>query len=386
MNSQGGLHLSKKDLMTFRVIEDYRLGKLSRLEAALKLNVSLRTISRKAKSIRENGLSGLVHRNRGKIPSNGIDDSIKLWYLDLYKEKFYDFNFLHAFEYINQNFHPKEKISYTTFLRWGRKAGLGKKKKRRASKARIARERKANEGLMLQMDGSPHKWNGKDKWTLINMIDDATSKIVGGQFFPGETTFACMKLLRKIIEMHGIPEFILTDRAGWSARIGKRAHFSQFERACNELDITVISTSVPESKGRVERSFRTCQDRLTAEMRYNEIKTMTDANRYMEQVFIPAWNEKFSVQAEETTTRFRALAKQIDLSTIFCLKYQRQVNRDHTVHFEGKKYRIVNPPQRLWKHDVVVHLNEEGEVKLFYGAQELQIEPVKNLWKYKKYA
>ena len=88
-------------------------------------------------------------------------------------------------------------------MRWGRKAGLGKKKKRRASKARIARERKANEGLMLQMDGSPHKWNGKDKWTLINMIDDATSKIVGGQFFPGETTFACMKLLRKIIEMHG---------------------------------------------------------------------------------------------------------------------------------------------------------------------------------------
>ena len=100
----------------------------------------------------------------------------------------------------------------------------------------------------------------------------------------------------------------------------------------------MISTSVPESKGRVERSFRTCQDRLTAEMRYNEIKTMTDANRYMEQVFIPAWNEKFSVQAEETTTLFRALAKQIDLSTIFCLKYQRQVNRDHTVHFEGKKW------------------------------------------------
>lgn len=387
MNSQGGLHLSKKDLMTFRVIEDYRQGKLSREEASLKLNVSIRTITRKAKAIREEGIEGLVHGNRGKAPINKTSNSIKEWYLNLYKQRYFDFNFFHALEFILLQHEPKDKVCYSTFVRWGRQIGLGKIKKRRASKARIARDRKANEGLMLQMDGSHHAWNGRDKWALINVIDDASSKLMGGQFYPGETTFACMNIVRSIIERYGAPEFILTDKAGWSARIGKRAHFSQFERACNELGITVISTSNAESKGRIERSFRTCQDRLIAEMRLYEIKTMIDANRYMDQVFIPDWNERFGVQAEETSTRFREIPKYIDLGEIFCLKHKRQVNRDHTVHYEGKKYRIMQPPHRLWKHEVIIHEHEKGQIKIFYGAQELQIEPVKSNWKHqRKYA
>lgn len=377
MLSQGGLHLSKKDLMTFRVIEDYRQGRLSREEAAQKLGVSQRTITRKAKAIRERGIEALGHGNRGREPVNKSACSVKDWYMGLYKERYYDFNFAHALEFIAMHHEPKEKVCYSTFLRWGRQAGLGKVKRRRPCKARIARERKANEGLMLQMDGSHHAWNGRDKWALINIIDDATSKLLGGKFYPGETTFACMNTLREVIERHGIPEFILTDKAGWSARVGKRAHFSQFERACNELGITVISTSIAESKGRIERSFRTCQDRLIAEMRLYGIKTMTDANRYMDQVFIPGWDERYSVKAEGSTTRFRELPKHINLIEVFCLKHIRLVNRDHTVHFEGKKYRLIDPPQNLWKHEAVIHEYENGQIKIFYGALELRIELIK---------
>lgn len=378
MNSQGGLSLSKKDLVTYKVIEAFRSGQLSRALSAAKLNVSERTITRLTKLIRSEGIEGLPHKNRGRSPHNRKAEPLKEWYLSIFKDKYFDFNFAHAYQYIHEKELPPELISYSTFLNWGRKAGLGKRKKlRRASKPRISRERMANEGLMLQMDGSPHLWNGKDTWCLVTAIDDATSKIPAARFTPTETTWACMDLMKQIIARHGIPEFLLTDQAGWSARIGKRAYFSQFARACKELDITIIATPIPETKGRVERSFKTCQDRLIAEMRLNDIKLMADANRYLEQVYIPDWNKRFSVEATSSTTRYRPLASHVNLEDVFCLKDQRQVCRDHTVNFGGRRYRLVEPPHNLWKHQVTVHTYQSGEIKIFYASSALNIELIK---------
>lgn len=256
--------------------------------------------------------------------------------------------------------------------------GLGVARKRRSSKARVARERAANEGIMLQMDGSPHKWNGKDTWSIIAVIDDATSDVPHAEFFPSETTWACMNVLRKVIEKKGVPELILTDEAGWSTGSSKRQNFSQFVRACNELGIKVIGTPSPESKGRIERFNRTTQDRLIPEMRLKGIKSIADANRYLEQVYLPEWAKKRAVEAVSSTTRYRPIPDGLDLRDIFCLKHTRTVNRDQTVHFKTFRYRIKEPARgNLWKHEVTVHEYEDGSIAIFYGDEKLTVEKLR---------
>lgn len=373
MEYQGGLFLSKKEIITLRIIEDYRAGKLTRKQASLKLGVCEKTIQRKARKIREKGIEGIKHGNTGRIPSNKKSEAIKDKYLRLYKEKYFDFNYLHALEMIQ--LHQELNIaSYSTFRKWCRSVGLGKVKKRRSSKARIARERMASEGLMLQLDGSPHKWNGRDTWSLISLIDDATSDIPYAEFHPGETTWACMEVMRKAIERKGIPEFILTDEAGWSTSPAKkRSHFSQFVRACNELDIKVITTPSPESKGRVERQFRTNQDRIIPELRLYGIKSIADANRYLVQCYLPEWANKRKVEAKSQETRYRPLKAGIDLKEVFCLKYDRIVNKDHTVNFGATRYKI-RPGKflNLSRKGIKVHVYKDRSIKLFYGDTSLE--------------
>lgn len=377
MFNRGSLLLSKRDLKTFKVIEKYRQGEYSRHEAALKLSVSERTVTRKAEAMRKSGVEGLIHRNRGKAPISRKAPEIRDWYLGLYREKYYDFNAKHAFEVITERHTPPGKICYDTFRRWLIEADLNTAKRKRPSKARLLRERHANEGLMIQFDGSPHCYNGKDKWTLIHAIDDATSKILAAEFQPSETTFGCMGVIKDLIEMYGVPEFILTDCAGWSAKTGKRAHFSQFERACNELGIDVIATSSPQSKGRVERSFRTAQGRLVPELRLAQITNRQMANRYLKQVFIPDWNNRFAIEAKNGTTRFRTVPSHLELDDIFCIKHSRLVNRDHTVSFEGARYKLTEPPKNLWKHEVIVHQYQSKELKIMLGAEALAFEHIK---------
>ena len=375
--SQGGLRLSKRDLKVFKVIEKFRYGTYSREQAALKLNVSLRTVTRKAKAIRKLGIEGLVHGNRGKPSKARKTPETRAWFIEIYKTRYYDFNVQHAFETIFERHNPPETISYDTFRRWLIEEGVNQAKRRRSSKARLHRERHANEGLMVQFDGSPHRYNGKDQWTLIHAIDDATGKILGAEFQPSETTYGCMKVMSNLIEDYGIPEFILTDCAGWSAKTGKRAQFSQFERACNELDIDIIATPNPQSKGPVERSFRTVQGRLVPELRLVGITNIQMANHYLQQVFVPRYNQRFSVKPASSTTRFRPLPTYIKLRDIFCMKHQRMVNRDHTVNFDGKRYKLTAPPKNLWKHEVTILVYHTGEMKIHLGDEPLEFAEIK---------
>lgn len=377
------LVLSKKDLIAFEIISDFRAGKISRCEAALKLGVCERSVQRKAKKVRVSGLCGLIHGNRGTRSTNMICEQEKARILDLYKKKYFDFNFRHAFEMLKAN--ESLDFSYSTFVRLCRSNGLGRKRRRRPSKRRVALERMANEGTVWQLDGSPHKWNGTDKWTMIRLIDDATSKTPAARFFNSETTLGCMQVLREAIERYGRPEIIITDRAGWSTGSDKRRQFSQFVRACEELDIKVVAVSSPEAKGRVERSFRTDQDRLIPELRLNKIKTMTKANEYLNNSYIPEWNKKRSVYPTAATTRYRPLDFNTQLDDIFCLKHKRIVNRDQTVYWKNKRYRIEEKHLgNLWKKEVDIYEYSDRTFCIGYQGEKLFTTPLKthaNRWR-----
>lgn len=359
--------MSKNEQVEFEILNDFREGKKSRKQAAMLLGISERAVTRRATRLRTLGVSGIKHGNYQKAPVNRFPSHLKEQIMALVKSRYFDFNIRHAHELLESD--HEIKISYMTLLKWYKEEGLGRRRRRRPSKARIYRERMANEGILLQMDGSHHKWNGKDEWCLISVIDDATSNIPAGLFFDGETSWACMHLLRHLFETRGIPQFLYTDGAGWAGGGGKRQNFSQVVRACEELGIKIIRANSPQAKGRIERSYKTIQSRLVPEMRLKGITTMLDANRYLQQVFWPAWNERFTVLAQDEVSRYRSKRRKEELNEILCMKTDRQINGDHSFSYENRRY-LIDPGHlgSLKKKTVTIHQYEDNSFRVFYAG------------------
>lgn len=110
--------------------------------------------------------------------------------------------------------------------------------------------------------------------------------------------------------------------------------------ACEKLGIKIIKANSPQAQGRMKRSYRTLQDRLVAEMRLAGITSMTDANRYLDQVLWPQWNTRFTVEPQSTVNQYRSLKPSEDLNEILCLKHTRVVRNDHTIYYDNKRYKV----------------------------------------------
>ena len=342
MDRDEGIFMSKNGQFTHQAVSDFIQGKLSRRETACLLSVNERTVTRLARRVEKKGLLGVIHGNRDRAPSNKTRDAFKRAVLDLVEEKYYDFNMTHCLEVLKAN-HDIE-VSYSVFRRWCHDRHLVKRRKRGKGKARSRRVRMQSEGLLLQMDGSPHRFNGKDQWCLIAAIDDATSDIPYAEFFLSEDTINCMTVLQRIIEKKGIPYAIYVDKAGCLGGGGKRAFFNQFKRACDQLNIRIIFAHSAEAKGRIERTWDTFQDRIIPEMRVRNIKSVPAANAYLREQFIPNyWALNNTVVPSSLESRYQPVPKGIDLNEIFCLKEYRSVKRDHTLSWDGKIYQLDSP-------------------------------------------
>jgi transposase len=341
MREEGGIYMSKEGQLAHRVVSEFLEGKLYRQEAAELLGVRERTITRIARRIERKGFFATVHGNRGKVPWNREPEEKKRTVMDLVEREYFDFNMTHCLEKLKE-LHGLE-VTYSVFRRWCHERKLVKRAKRRKPVARYRRARMQSEGLLLQMDGSPHYYNGKDEWCLIAAIDDATSDIPYGEFFLSEDTINCMRVLQKIIEVKGIPYAIYVDAAGCLGG-SKRHHFNQFKRACEELGIRIITATSPEGKGRIERTWGTIQDRIIPEMRLRKIHRMSAANDYLQSQFLPNyWKMENTVTAKSPETRYTALHSTIDLKQVLCLKEYRTVKRDHTLSWNGTQYSLTSP-------------------------------------------
>lgn len=375
MTDEGGIWMSKKGSVGFEIITDYMAGKFTRPEAAEMLEVRERTITRMAARVRKKGLAGMVHANRGVAPSWKIPDTFKAKVMRVMKEKYFDFNMTHALEQLEQQ--QKMIVSYTTFRRWCHEKGMVKRAKRRRGIARKLRERMPNEGLLLQMDGSHHQWNRSDVWTLIAAIDDATSEIPYAEFFPSESTPSSMKVMKNIIEKKGIPYAVYVDKAGCFGG-HKRKGFNQFKRACKEVGIRVLFASSAEAKGRIERAWDTFQDRLVPELRIYGITKMDKANVYLAKKFLPNyWDRKCRVEPRNPESKYRPVPKHIDLKEVFCLKYRRRVNGDHTVQWRAKTYQLIWPRERSIRgHQIEFRVYPDGSWNAFHADDPLALNPV----------
>jgi transposase len=351
-------------------------GQMRRGQAELLLGIKERTFRRYLKGYRERGIDFIRHGNKGRAPINKNNVDMQNRIQDLMKEKYFDFNMEHAREKILEE--TRWSIKRETFRKWCHEIGMVKKEKKRRSRPRYKRERMPQPGLLEQMDGSTHRWFGERETCLIAVVDDATSTVVGAEFFEGETTFGCLKVLSEVVTNYGVFKGLYVDHAGVYGGI-KRQGFSQVKRAVEELGSHVIFANSPEVKGRIERLFGTLQDRLVAEMRLNKIRTIEQANEYLKLVYIPhQHNPRFSVQAHNTQPAWTALPLHLTCENVFCVKHYRVVARDHTISFGTDRYMIDESLKySIHRQRIELRVKEDGSWKAYFAGRPLRLVKVK---------
>lgn len=326
-------------------------GAINWLQAAEIIGISPRSMRRWRMQYEKRGYDGLLDRRRGTPSPRAAPFEEVQRVLQLYREKYQGFNGRHFHEIARRE--HGVKLSYSYVKKALQTAGLLKKKRSRG-RHRLRREPKACLGEMLHLDGSPHAWlalEPEQKQTLIAVVDDATSRLLHGKLFDSESTLSVMTALHKVIQTHGLPMSLYTDRAGWAAYTPKAGgpfdptKLTQVGRALKRLGIEHIRAYSPQARGRGERANRTLQDRLVNELRVAGIRTTEAANRYLEDTFIARYNEAFARPPRDTASAFVPMGG-ADLDQILCNEEERTVGKDNTVAFEGLKLQVSKQPGR----------------------------------------
>lgn len=143
-------------------------------------------------------------------------------------------------------------------------------------------------------------------------VDKATKKVLFGWFEYEEITRGYFIVLFHILINYGIPAKIKADnRSSFSANNAKdkekKMFMTQFWKVCERLNIVLHTTSISTAKANVERENKTFKDRLIAELRYENINDIDEANKYLNEVFIPKMNKRFSYAIDEKTTLMKKI-------------------------------------------------------------------------------
>ena len=327
----GTIHMSHKNLKFYRLGMDVIEGKLTIVDFAIQIGKSYRQAQRIIKKIQDKDALGVLHGNTGREPHNKTPLETELLVLDLLKNKYLDFNLTHFLEKASK--FDKLVIKKDALHVIARRHGLVKNPKRRGRRSHKSRPRLAREGMMIQFDGSEHVWFGDVKCDLIGGIDDATGKVVGAEFFFGETSLNCMKVIREIIDTYGLPESFYMDQAGAFGKVDGEQE-SQIGRAFDQTGIRLILASSLQAKGKIERLWRTFQDRLIAKLAIQGITTIEEANSFLKEHFVPSYNLQFGAEAEELNPAYRRnVFGNLDL--IFCKKIQRKIMSGNIFSWEN---------------------------------------------------
>jgi len=341
--------VTMRDIQRYRVLQEVIEKKLKGMDAADILGLTPVHISRlKAKLLKE-GFEGILRKSPTLPPNRKITKEITEEILRLRESFYYDFNIMHFKDKLEENHNIH--LCYESLRQLLIQANDYSPKKRK--KIHRQRRRMPKAGMLIQMDSSQHQWieSIPEKWWLITMIDDATNEIPYARFFPKDTVFANMHVIRRFLEIKGLFMSLYVDKAshfkttrhgGLHVEVGPEQDDTQIERALEELAVTLIPASSPQAKGRIEVTFRLFQDRLIKEMRLAGIKNYEEANTFLTERFLPYYNAKWAKKAENI---YMPLPKEKNLDLIFCIKEQREVKADNTISFRGKIIQI--PPSTI---------------------------------------
>ena len=361
---------------------------ITQKQAAGELGVSIRQVKRLLYALKKHGDKAVIHGLRGKPSNQRIgksveEEAIQILSADLYK----GFGPTLASEYLADK-HDIE-VSKETVRQWMIRSRLWRAKEQRVKAVHVWRPRRSRLGELIQWDTSDHDWlEGRgEKLYLIAMIDDATSRLFG-RFVRHDSTAENMKLLWSYLEKFGRPLAFYTDKASIFRTAEKRRRDepgvdkdpvemppTQIGRALQELGIAWIAAHSPQAKGRVERNFGTAQDRLVKGLRVAGVKTLEQANRYLEENYLVWWERELTVEPAHSDDAHRPLNKSHRLEASLSHVERRQVRNDYTISLDAEFYQIERQAvvSGLRKASVRVEKRLDGSIAVRFGERYLPV-------------
>jgi hypothetical protein len=358
---------------------------ISQRKAAQNMGVSDRWVRQLLWRMKSEGDGVVVHRLRGRASNRKIRAELQAQAIQILKQPdWHDFGPTFASEQLAKR-HDLQ-VGKETLRGWMMQAGLWQPNSRRIQEVHCWRPRRSAFGELVQWDTSTHDWlegRGPVRY-LVRLIDDATSWS-WGRFVERDATPFNMAVLWEYLEKHGRMVDVYTDRHAMFA-VQPRAGESQAERIAadrltqigrglRELGIGWIAAQSPPAKGRVERSFRTDQDRLVKHLRLAKIATLEAANAFLEKEYWPEWNQHFAQPLADFPNQHRPLTPFLDLAAILCHVEQRVIGNDYTFAFAGRRYQIAREDaQAGMRHQRLrVELRLSGELRARYQDRYLHI-------------
>ena len=383
--------MSQKEFQRVKVIENAAGGRLSVCEASRLLQLSERQVQRLKRRYRPDSVGWVQHGNRGRSMPWAVSVPQKQLILNLARGKYRGFNDSHLAEKLRLE--ENLAVSRETVRRILRAAKLASPQQRRPRKYHSRRPPRPRFGMMALTDASRHDWlEGRGpELTLLGFQDDATHQILAAHFqLEAENTVGYLRSLHAMITTHGIPLSLYRDRHSifqrndphWTLaeQLAGKQSPTQLGRALDELGIQQIPAYSPQAKGRIERAWRTFQDRLVSELRLAHATTLAEANAVLAR-FCADYNRRFARPALDAASDFRSLPRRFDLARCLSLRYRRVVAADHTVTLGG--HSIALPPlpgQRGYAREIVELSHQlDGTLRVYRGdrlllAQSLPLE------------
>ena len=373
------VELRMKEKEKYDVIKELVDHNGNKNRACKKLGISKRQVNRLIIKYKEKGKAGFVHGNRTRKPINALDKSISEDIILLYKSKYQDWNFNHFKEFLKKD--ENIDVSYDFIYRTLTKEGIlspkaRKKTKREYAKQKLLQEKKINLamsdeqietivshevalenahprgekpkyfGEVIEQDGSIHIWFGGVKTCLHLAIDKATSTIVGAWFDKQETLNGYYHVLYQILTNYGIPYKFFTDNRtvfnymslNPDKRTSDKDVLTQYGYACKQLGIDLETSSVSQSKGLIERTNGTFQGRLVNELKLHGITTIEEANKYLLEVFVPYFNQRFAMNYKKFPSVFEASPSKEKINYTLAVLTPRKIDNGNSIKYYGKYY------------------------------------------------
>jgi transposase len=383
------LLLTQRDRDRLKVLHEVRKGHLTQRQASEQLKVSDRWVRELLGRMEERGDRAVMHGLRGRASTRRIEGKVEKRAVELVRREYADFGPTLASEYLEQQ--HGIAVSRETLRKWMMRAGLWKKRKQRLLEIHVWRKRRSCFGELVQWDTSEHDWlEGRGpRIYLIAMIDDATSRALA-RFAEHDSTEENMRLAWAWIERQGRFVEAYTDRAGLfetnrpnqrDEELQGKLPETQIGRALRELGIGWIAARSPQAKGRIERFFETAQDRLVKGLRKSGIRTLEAANRYLQQQYLPLWNERFTVPPSNPLDAHRPLGKDHRLASSFSHVETRLIGHDYTLRYEGRLYQVERQQirARLRGQSVRVERHLDGRLLVRSAEGELTVRRCEHL-------
>jgi transposase len=345
---------------------------ITQKQAAEELGITERQVRRLLIKLKKQGDKAVLHGLRGRASKRKLSEETRERIVRILSQAVYGgFGPTLASEYLSKQ--HQLKIGREALRQVMVGAGLWRSRKQKVEAIHQWRERRSSRGELVQWDTSEHDWlEGRGpKLYLIGMIEDATSEMTAG-FVEHDSTEENLRLLWRYVEKHGRPGAFYTDKASLfqtTPKVGRDAKAvpceareplppTQIGRALRELGIVWIAAHSPQAKGRIERSFSTAQDRLVKGLRVARACTLEEANRYLEEEFLPWWNQHLVVAPANPVDAHRELGAEHDLASALSHVETRQVNNDYTIRFEGKLYQIARADVRTGLRGAMVRVEQ----------------------------